>query len=163
MPPLGQPAYGAVMDSDVATLYASYIHRSLDDLLAVAERVGDERVNTPPFADTNSIASLIVHCCGVYEAWIGFAGLGRPSDRDRDGEFVATADLAELRILVGATKAKVDDDLAAFASGKGQPSEVRVFAPGGFTSDDSLALHVVEELYQHLGHAELTADALLKT
>jgi hypothetical protein len=29
-------------------------------------------------------------------------------------------------------------------------------------SDASLVLHVTEELYQHLGHCELAADALLR-
>jgi hypothetical protein len=31
---------------------------------------------------------------------------------------------------------------------------------GGDRSDGSLVLHVLEELYQHLGHLELTADAV---
>ena len=35
------------------------------------------------------------------------------------------------------------------------------FVLAGGTSDTSIVLHVLEELYQHLGHAELAADALL--
>lgn len=35
------------------------------------------------------------------------------------------------------------------------------FGLAGGTSDTSIVLHVLEELYQHLGHAELAADALL--
>lgn len=38
---------------------------------------------------------------------------------------------------------------------------MRVLArPGTDTSDASVVLHVVEELFQHLGHAELAAEAL---
>jgi hypothetical protein len=32
--------------------------------------------------------------------------------------------------------------------------------PGGDRTDGALALHVLEELFQHLGHMEVTADAL---
>ena len=35
------------------------------------------------------------------------------------------------------------------------------FLLDGDTSDASVVLHVLEELYQHLGHIELTADALV--
>ncbi len=36
----------------------------------------------------------------------------------------------------------------------------RVFLPESDTSDASVVIHVIEELYQHLGHMELAADAL---
>ena len=38
--------------------------------------------------------------------------------------------------------------------------EYRAFLPGGDRSDAALVLHVFEELFQHLGHMEVTADAL---
>lgn len=36
----------------------------------------------------------------------------------------------------------------------------RQFLLDGDDSDASLVIHVIEELFQHLGHAELGADAL---
>ena len=36
----------------------------------------------------------------------------------------------------------------------------RQFLEGGDESDGAIVLHVLEELYQHLGHMELAADAL---
>ncbi len=37
----------------------------------------------------------------------------------------------------------------------------RDFMPGTDRNDGALVLHVLEELYQHLGHMQVTADALL--
>jgi uncharacterized damage-inducible protein DinB len=136
---------------------------AFEQLLAVAERLGDDKVNQQPLGpSTNSVAGLIVHCCGVSEFWLGHVGVGRPTTRDRDAEFTTTATVAELRTMVDATCRQVDADLAdidagtdsAHADGK-QLLEVD---PG---SDASLVLHVIEELFQHLGHCELAADALL--
>ena len=36
----------------------------------------------------------------------------------------------------------------------------RDFMPGADRTDGALVLHVLEELFQHLGHMEVTADAL---
>jgi hypothetical protein len=87
--------------------------------------------------------------------------LGRPSQRDRDGEFSRTATVAELHDLVGATLASARRDLDALEAGQGQDAGGRQFLPGADVSDASVVLHVLEELYQHLGHMELTADVLL--
>ena len=40
-------------------------------------------------------------------------------------------------------------------------SEIREFLPEGDTTDGSLYLHVVEEVFQHLGHIDLSIDAIL--
>lgn len=131
-------------------------------MLAVADRLGDARVNDRPLgAQTNAVAALIVHCCGVTEFWIGHVALGRPSDRDREAEFSSTATLAELHAMVDATLAQLADDLAAIDAGKTQEDRTgRQFLDGGDESDGAIVLHVLRELYQHLGHTELAADAL---
>ena len=36
----------------------------------------------------------------------------------------------------------------------------RDFMPGADRTDGALVLHVLEELFQHLGHMEVTADAV---
>ena len=140
---------------------AGYLRLGFDQLLAVAERLGDDRVSRRPLGPTtNSVAALAVHCCGVTEFWLGHVGLGRPSSRDRDAEFDAIATVAELRALVDRTLAQVEADLAVLASGApASPSAERRRHLVDET-DAALVLHVVEELFQHLGHAELAADAL---
>jgi uncharacterized damage-inducible protein DinB len=139
-----------------------YVHLALDELLAVADRLGDAKVNERPISrHTNAVANLILHCCGVTEFWLGHVGLGRDSHRDRDSEFTRTATIAELHAAVEAARTQVDADLVALDAGATSPfADGRAFLTGGDESDASLVLHVLEELYQHLGHCELAADAL---
>jgi uncharacterized damage-inducible protein DinB len=141
----------------------AYVRRAFDEMLAVAERLGDDEVNQRPLGpDTNAVAALVIHCCGVCEMWLGHIGVGRPTTRDRDAEFSRTATLAELREAADAACRQVEADLEAIASGVDSPyAEGRVFLEVD-DSDASLVLHVIEELFQHLGHCELASDALLR-
>jgi hypothetical protein len=142
---------------------SAYVHLAFDQMLAVADRLGDEKVNERPISpDTNAVAALITHCCGVGEFWLGHVGLGRDSQRDRDGEFTKRATVAELHSVVASARAQLDADLVALdAGGAASPfAEGRVFLSGDDRSDASLVLHVLEELFQHLGHCEIAADAL---
>lgn len=131
-------------------------------MLDVADRVGDGRINERPHGpQTNSIAALIVHCCGVSEFWLGHVALGRADHRQREAEFSATATLSELRDLVEGALGQAITDCQSLDEGLGTDEGGRQFLVDGDTSDASVVLHVLEELYQHLGHMELTADALL--
>ena len=141
-----------------------YVRHAYDQLLAVAERLGDDRVNQRPLGPhTNAVGALIFHCCGVAEFWLGHTGLGRASARDRDSEFSRSATVAELHAAVEASLHQVELDLLALHAGRAAPDHAacRQLLLDGDESDASLVLHVIEELYQHLGHAELAADALL--
>ena len=143
---------------------SAYVHLAFDNMLAVADRLGDDKVNERPISpQTNAVASLILHCCGVAEFWFGHVGLGRESLRDRDEEFTKRATLVELHGVVAIALDQIDADLVALdAGGPESPfMEGRVFLSGEDQSDASLVLHVIEELYQHLGHCEIAADALL--
>ncbi|MFL6242680.1 MAG: DinB family protein [Acidimicrobiia bacterium] len=139
-----------------------YMRRAFGQMLDVADRLGDERVNERPLgADTNAVAALIIHSRAVAEFWIGHVALGRPSDRDRESEFSTTATVAELHALVDETLAQLSEDLAAIDEGRTQADRTgRQFLEGGDESDGAIVLHVLRELYQHLGHMELAADAL---
>jgi uncharacterized damage-inducible protein DinB len=152
------------MELDRATAEL-YIRHAFVQMLSVADRLGEGRVNERPLdpgAQTNAVAALTVHCCGVTEFWIGHVGLGRPSRRDRESEFSTTATLAELHAMVDATLARVSEDLAAIDAGQTQPDRTgRQFLLSGDESDGAIVLHVLEELYQHLGHMEIAADALM--
>ncbi len=141
-----------------------YVHLAFDRMLEVADRVGDDKVNARPIApQTNAVTSLILHCCGVAEFWLGHVGLGRDSTRDRDAEFSGQATLVELHGLVAMALGQIDADLVALdAGGRQSPfAERRGHLVDGDGSDGSLVLHVIEELFQHLGHCEIAADALL--
>jgi len=151
---------GVELSPTTATGYARF---AFDQMLEVAERLGDERVNQRPIAPhVNSVASLVIHCCGVAEFWLGHVGVGRPSTRDRAAEFTSTASVAELQERVAACLVQIESDVVAIDAGIDSPNaevlqQLQV-APG---DDASLVLHVIEELFQHLGHCEIAADALL--
>ncbi len=141
---------------------SGYVHLAFDKMLAVADRLGDVSVNERPIGpDTNAVGGIIVHCCGVSEFWLGHVGVGRESHRDRAAEFTTTATVAELHDLVAATLRQVDADLAAIDAGATSPyDEGRQFLAVDQQTDASLVVHVIEELFQHLGHCEIAADAL---
>jgi hypothetical protein len=148
------------VDEVLAAELAAYGQHAFDQMGAVARRVGEDGLNVKPLGDgTNAVGSLVVHCVGVCEFWLGHVGLGRATARDRDAEFEARPDLAEVERVLAGAGAQMADDLRRLAAGEGQPSEWRdvLIADG---SDRSLGLHVLEELYQHLGHMELAADIL---
>ena len=141
------------------TLYAE---QALADMRRSLNRLSDTTINLRPHgATTNSAAALIVHACTAAKYWFGHIGLGQPMPRDRDAEFNASATIAELNVLIDDTAAELRTLIDAFVAGPtAGDHELRVFSPGGDTSDGSVALHALQELFQHLGHLELTADAL---
>jgi uncharacterized damage-inducible protein DinB len=148
------------MDLAPATA-ARYLQLGFEGLLAVAEGLGDDRANERPLGPTtNSVAALAVHCCGVAEYWLGHVGLGRASDRDRDWEFISTATIDELRARIERTLAQAWADLEALAAGEGSSVNADERTHLVDRTDAGLVLHVIEEVFQHLGHAELAADAL---
>jgi uncharacterized damage-inducible protein DinB len=141
----------------------TYVRHAIAQMHDVVDRLDDETVNRAPFPRTNSVAALVVHCCGVGEFWLGHVGLGRASDRDRDSEFVATATRAELHARLDAAAGGIVGDVEALERGDASPVNAggRQFLQDGDETDASLVVHVIEELHQHLGHMQLTADALL--
>lgn len=144
------------------TTAAQYVRHAFQQMLVVAERLGDDKVGLRPHGlRTNAVAALVVHCCGMAEFWLGHVALGRPSSRDRDAELTATATVAELHALVEQAVESISSDLSRIEAGHATPGhEARAHLAGG-VSDDSVVLHVLEELFQHLGQMEITADALL--
>jgi phage gp36-like protein len=139
-----------------------FVDQAFDGLLRVVDRLGDDLVNVKPVdPDTTSVAALVVHCCGVAEYWLSHVALGDPSERDRDAEFAAVASVAALHERVASARVVVAGCLDRLEGGDGTDPTYRPPVWGGDTSDAAIALHVVEELFQHLGHAELSADVLL--
>ena len=69
--------------------------------------------------------------------------------------------MTELRTRIDAAVARTSALIGEFAVGPTTPEhDFRAFMPGEDRSDGALVLHVLEELFQHLGHMEVTADAL---
>ena len=141
----------------------TYVQLAFRQMLAAVDRLGDRLVNERPFGpDTNSVAALVTHCCGVGEFWLGCVGLGRPTTRVRDEEFTATATVAELREMLRVTQRQIGADIRHLDAGEAslEHHAVRETLEDADVTDAALVLHLLEELYQHLGHMQLTVDAL---
>jgi len=142
---------------------ATYVRLAFDQMATAVDQLGDARVNERPFGpETNSVAALIVHCCGVSEFWLGCVGLGRETTRVRAEEFTATASVTELHEMMRVTQRQTIADIRSLDAGEASPKHhaVRETLEDSDVSDAALVIHLFEELYQHLGHVQLTVDAL---
>lgn len=141
-----------------------YVRHAFRGMEAVLDRLDDETVNQRPEGwGTNSVAGLVVHCCELTPSWFAMPGLGRESVRDRDAEFQTVATVAELRERIAAAVEQTAVLIREFEAGPTATAhEMRAFLPGEDRTDGALVLHVLEELFQHLGHMEVTADAVAR-
>ncbi len=142
----------------------AFIGLAFDRMLEKAEALGS-RVNDRPDLDgANSVFALVVHCIGVTDWWLGHAVVGRASARDRDAEFASSGTVADLHDLVGRFRSTLPE-LVRRAVNTPTPRSASLEA---VTAEDrtwpwttaSICLHVVEELFQHAGHVDITADLL---
>jgi len=140
----------------------SYVRHAFAGMERVLDRLDDESVNRRPDGwGTNSVAALIVHCCELTPWWIEMPGLGRDAQRDRDAEFVAVATVEELRQRIDVARRSTSALIGEFVAGRtARDHPLREILAGDDRTDGALVLHVLEELFQHLGHMEVTADAL---
>ena len=144
------------------TTISVYFDRAFDGMRGVLDRLDDATVNQRPHGpSTNSVAALVTHCCELTPFWLDHVGLDHATDRDRDAEFSTESTIAALRDRLDHVQKRSHDMIGCLSGGQTATyHELRAFLPGGDRSDVAVVLHVLEELYQHLGHMQLTADAL---
>jgi hypothetical protein len=140
-----------------------YVDTALDQMTAIVLQLGDETASRrPALAGANSPYAILTHCLGVMEFWGGETVAGRTIERDREAEFRAEGRVADLCARTSVARRQLDDDLADFDS----LAPPKTVAPGdedepvGRTQGGVL-VHVIEELFQHLGQMELSRDVLL--
>jgi hypothetical protein len=143
--------------------YLHFVHDALTGMADTVTELGDELANRrPELPGANSPFAVLTHCLGVMEYWAGQVVAGRAVQRDRDGEFRATGRIDDLRDRVSAQWARFVDDVAQaepFAPPRGHVQPDDAALPRGRTQGGAL-LHVYEELAQHRGHLDITADLL---
>jgi Protein of unknown function (DUF664) len=140
----------------------AYLRHAFGQMLSIVDTLGEPLINQRPTSSgTNAVGALVLHCCAVCEYWLGHVALGRPSDRDRASEFSREPTAAECHEGVARTLRRAESDLGRLYDGAGAPNENRRHLPGGAGDDDTVLLHVLEEVFQHLGQMELTRDLLL--
>jgi len=145
--------------------YLWFADHALDEMAAIVEGLGDALANRrPPFRAANSPFAILTHCLGVLEYWGGATVAERPVQRDRGAEFTASGEVAGLLRRTEQARRRLREDIVgldAFAppahlrKDPADPDPVPYAEAKG-----AVLLHILEELFQHLGQMELTRDAL---
>jgi hypothetical protein len=155
--------HDVVVDISVDAV-VSYVDRAVDQMTEIVTGLGNDLANRKPaLPGANSPYAILRHCLGVMEFWGGEVVAGREVIRDRPAEFRAHGPVADL--ATAAQKAmdqfRADAATAEFAAPPRGGYEHRRH-PGelDFVSQGHTLLHVLEEVYQHLGQLELTRDVL---
>ena len=145
--------------------YAHFIDKLLKKADEHADSLSADALNWEPLdADTNSVAALAAHMCGVVRWWVAQGLTGNEVGRQRDTEFVARVD-ANGEINFWGTRRAITDVI----------SETRSIAadvlanldPASLTEQSAVdtlgprikrwtLVHTIDELSQHIGHMELT-------
>jgi hypothetical protein len=162
----GSPAEPAPRPGDVVVRAADYLwfaDLALGEMARIVEGLGDELANeAPTLPDANTPFAILTHCLGVLEYWGGATVAGRSIERDRAAEFTARGDVAGLLERTEAARRRVHDDLEGLVA-LAVPTQVarNPDDPVPYSeTKGAVLLHILEELFQHLGQMELTRDML---
>ncbi|HEY4419388.1 MAG TPA: DUF664 domain-containing protein [Pseudonocardia sp.] len=144
--------------------YLYFLDRAFTGMLDVLSELDEEAINTrPSLPGANSPYAIVYHCVEMSDYWIGHVVAGRPTNRDRTAEFNAMGTLNDLRRRVGDVRHRLLDDLAGTdLHGDPRNPPARDYqGPEQPLTCTGVLLHVLEELAQHHGHAQLSRDLLL--
>ena len=141
-----------------------FIDEALAAMVRIVEELGDDGANDrPALPGANSPYAILTHCLGVVEYWGGHVVAGRRIERDRAAEFLARGPVAGLVDRAARVRRQLGADLAALESSarpRGTIDAADAELPIGRTQGGA-ALHILEELTQHLGQMELSHDILV--
>jgi Protein of unknown function (DUF664) len=138
-----------------------FVDNALDQMAVILRDLGDDVANQRPAPEgTNSPYAILTHCLGVMEFWGGFCVAGRAVQRDRAAEFTATGTVVELLKRAAMARRALESDIADLEA-MAAPAYVEEDPVPYAETKGSVLLHILEELYQHLGQMELTRDLLV--
>jgi len=136
---------------------------AFDRMLAKAAALGPDVNRRPVVDDANSVFQIITHCVGMARWWLDHAVLGNPTTRDRASEFTAEGSAAELDELVSRFRRDLNALLpAVLATDVPQLSAPAAHGRVWPWTTTAIVLHVIEELFQHAGHVDVTTDLVLR-
>ncbi|XVX20027.1 DUF664 domain-containing protein [Actinomycetota bacterium] len=137
-----------------------HLDLAIEGMCRTLEDLGDELANrSPGIPGGNTAYAIVRHCAGVMEYWGGQVIADRPITRDRDAEFTSSGDVVGLVELIRGQRDTLATDLADFDGcapprGPLDDKSARAFA----RTQGGILMHIVEELVQHRGHVDITAD-----
>jgi hypothetical protein len=144
--------------------YLWFVDRALDAMVGIVVELGDDLANRrPDLPAANSAYVILTHCLGVMEYWGGGTVAERDFTRDRASEFVARGGVGALATRASVARRRLAEDIVGHDS-TAAPAIVRPDPADPVPYDErkgAVLVHVLEELYQHLGQMELTRDLLV--
>ncbi len=147
-----------------AAHYLWFVDLALGGMATIVEELGDDMANRrPSFRDANSPFVILTHCLGVMEYWAGAEVAERAVQRDRAAEFTAHGDVAGLLRRTEQARRRLREDMVDFDTWAA-PASVRLDRedPNPYReAKGAVLLHILEELFEHLGQMEITRDALM--
>jgi len=147
-----------------AAHYLWFVDLALGGMARIVEELGDDLANRrPPFRGGNSPYVLLTHCLGVMEFWGGATVAERPVQRNRAAEFSAKGDVAGLLRRTEHARRRLREDIVGLDAGAvpaNVPRDAEDPVPYAEVKG-AVLMHILEELFQHLGHMEITRDALV--
>jgi len=144
--------------------FVPYMSTAFDGMLAIAEALGDARLNQRPqnMPNTSTPFAILTHCIGLMRYWLGTVIAGRQIPRDRDAEFGARGTVADLRQAVQQIQQEIQADIT-HVQGDQLPAFLwrpRQSYMEGW-NQGAILLQCYTELAQHHGHMEITRDILM--
>ncbi len=148
-----------------ATDIQPFIELAFARMMSKATALGDRVSERPNLIDANSVYGLVTHCLGLTEWWLDHVVLGNPTSRDRAAEFSRAGSVADLQTAVEAFIHQLPALLAAVESNRTPVSAeldpTQSLRTWPWTTN-AIVLHVIEELFQHAGHVDISAGLLLR-
>lgn len=143
--------------------FVLFCNRTLDGMESVIGRLNHDQLNEKPdLPGSNSVFQLVTHSVAACEYWVAHVVCGRPSDRKRYSEFQAVGSSQDLLQGTAALRLLLDELRPQYETARELANETHTQTPlGSPWSVGAALIHAYEELAQHLGHMEITADVVL--
>jgi Protein of unknown function (DUF664) len=142
-----------------------YVREAIDGMTAVVRDLGqDLACRAPALPGANSPFAILTHCLAMLNYWGGHVVAGREVSRDRAAEFAASGPVADLLRAAEQAKEQFAADLRAVDPGAAprRPAAQSTWSRAGDLPSQGFALlHILADVAQHHGQAQLTRDVLL--
>jgi hypothetical protein len=120
----------------------------------------------PGLPGANSPYAILTHCLAMLDYWGGHVVAGREVSRDRPAEFAASGPVPDLLQAAERAKEQFAADLRAAdpaAAPHRAAAQSTWWRASSLPSQGFALLHILADIAQHYGQAELTRDLLLAT
>lgn len=140
--------------------FALFCNRTLDGMSGVIAKLNNEQLNAETgLPGSNTAFQLVYHATQACTYWVDHIVCGNPTDRDRDAEFRSSGTASEAHAAIFALRELLTERSELLTTVTELANSPQTVTPLGQPWTVGAALiHAYEELAQHLGHAEITAD-----